>query len=220
MKKCLDTVLLVILVAAIFGCTHSPKPAAIALPNGPAVVDSQQPQSAAHEITTHESAAPIDIDGVKNFAQISPILYRGEQPTAQGFAELKKRGIRTIISLRTWHGDSDLLKGTGLNYLRITAKPWHPEAEDLLEFLKALHNPANQPVFVHCMQGSDRTGYMVAGYRMVDQNWNYDEAAAEMNQFHFHEIWTLVPKALIKLDPKAIRQKLANEPVPKIRTID
>lgn len=209
-----------LLVIAIAGCARTSERAVNSEPNVTAAVDSQQLQMNSNETAVHESATPGIIAGVTNFAQISPILFRGEQPTAQGFAELKKRGVRTIISLRTWNDDSDLLKGTGLQYLRIAAKPWHPEEEDLLEFLKALHDPANQPVFVHCMQGSDRTGYMVASYRMIDQRWTYDEAVAEMNRFHFHELWTLVPRALKKLDPESIREKLAREPKPKIRMIE
>ena len=34
-----------------------------------------------------------DLPGLKNFAKVSDILYRGQQPTAEGMAELKKMGI-------------------------------------------------------------------------------------------------------------------------------
>ena len=173
-------------------------------------------QSVSTQPIRRTPATPIAIPGVANFAQISPILYRGEQPTAAGFAELKRRGIRTVVSLRTLHGDGDALKGTGLASFRIFAKPWHPEEEDLLTFLKILSDPNNQPVFVHCQYGSDRTGYMVASYRIVDQGWTYTDAAAEMKAFHFHTVWTEVPEALKSLDPAAIREKVARLPPPKM----
>jgi protein tyrosine phosphatase (PTP) superfamily phosphohydrolase (DUF442 family) len=202
------------LLLAIGGCTKSSEQTVASEPT-PTTSPATRPARAA----AHEPAVPITIPGVANFAQISPTLYRGEQPTAKGFAELKKHGIRTIVSLRTFDGDSDKLKGTGLRYFRIFAKAWHPEQEDLLVFLKILSDPANQPVFVHCQQGSDRTGYMVAGYRIVEQGWTYPEAATEMKNFHFHTVWTEVPEALKDLDPVKIREKVAKEAVPELRTI-
>lgn len=205
-----------ILLLANVSCTNSSRQA-LTPATSPAA--STTPDLQPSQTDVHQPATPTTLPGVANFAQISPILYRGEQPTAEGFAQLKKRGIRTIINLRTFHGDSKLLKGTGLQYLHIYAKPWHPEEEDLLVFLKALLNPDNQPVFVHCQQGSDRTGYMVASYRILEQNWTYAQAAAEMKNFHFHTVWTTVPQALKELDPPKIREKLAKEPKPEIRTI-
>ncbi|MEI8195437.1 MAG: hypothetical protein WCI73_05970, partial [Phycisphaerae bacterium] len=60
-----------------------------------------------------------DLPGLSNFAQVSPNLYRGAQPTAEGFRQLKKMGIKTVVNLRAWHTDRDELKGTGLRYVQI-----------------------------------------------------------------------------------------------------
>jgi protein tyrosine phosphatase (PTP) superfamily phosphohydrolase (DUF442 family) len=57
-----------------------------------------------------------DIPGVGNFAQISPVLYRGAQPTAEGFKELKKMGIKTVVNLRSMHTDRRKIKGCGLRF--------------------------------------------------------------------------------------------------------
>ena len=81
-------------------------------------------------------AVPGMLAGIGNFGRVSPVLYRGEQPTTVGFAELKKLGVRTIVCLRSFHGDSALLEGTGLRYFHIHAKPWHPEDEDVAAFLR------------------------------------------------------------------------------------
>jgi protein-tyrosine phosphatase len=45
--------------------------------------------------------------------------------------------------------------------------------------LSAALDPANQPVFVHCEKGEDRTGALVAIYRIVKQGWTPERAYAE-----------------------------------------
>ncbi len=198
--------------------------AAIAVSFGDAQIvttaPSVPPMSAPATQPAHVSAKPDKIPGVENFARISPVLYRGEQPTAEGFAELKKLGVKTVVSLRTFHSDRDMLKGTGLQYFRIEANAWHPEEEDLVQFLKILADPANQPVFVHCQHGADRTGYVVASYRIVEQGWNFDEANEELNNFNFHKIWVRVPQALKDLNPADIKAKVEKLEAPKVDTVN
>jgi|GEM_PF-1432665 len=169
---------------------------------------------------THVAEIPFSIPGVNNFARISPALYRGEQPTADGFVELKKLGIKTVVCLRTAHDDETLLKGTGLQYVSIPCRAWHPEDEDLVAFLKVLENPANQPVFLHCMQGRDRTGYMIAGYRMVNEGWTSTEAIAEMRNFEFNEVWRGIPAYLKQLNPDSIRSQLEKAKAMKVQTMN
>jgi protein tyrosine phosphatase (PTP) superfamily phosphohydrolase (DUF442 family) len=163
---------------------------------------------------------PGHLPGVGNFARVSAVLYRGEQPTAEGFAELKKLGVKTIIDLRTFHDDRPLLKGSGLRYARIYAKPWHPEDEDLAAFLKIVNDPANQPVFVHCQQGCDRTGCAVAVYRMLDQQWTLAQAIDEMRTFGFHAIWFDIPIYLKALDMKTLQERMARSPQPRVEVVN
>jgi len=60
-----------------------------------------------------------------------------------------------------------------------------PTAAQLAEFLKVVTEPANQPVFVHCVGGRHRTGVMTAAYRMSHDGWSSDRAFAEMKQYKF-----------------------------------
>ncbi len=157
-----------------------------------------------------------DVKGVKNFAKVSEILYRGEQPTAEGFAELKKMGIKTVVNLRAFHSDRDELAGAGLQYVHINCKAWHPEEEDVAQFLKLLKDPKNLPVFVHCQHGADRTGMMVASYRIVEQGWNPDDAARETHNFGFHAIFTEIQTFLKRFDATAMAKKVTEATAPKI----
>jgi protein tyrosine/serine phosphatase len=160
-----------------------------------------------------------DLPGLKNFAVVSEALSRGAQPTAEGFAELKRRGVKTIVNLRSAHTDREKLAGTGLQYVEIPCHAWHPELDDVLKFLKVALDPKNQPVFVHCEHGSDRTGMMVAVYRIVEQDWTSDDAVKELPTFHFHPIFGEVVAYLKKFDPAATKKKLEQTTAPKIEVL-
>ncbi len=138
-------------------------------------------------------AKPIDLTGVPNLHKVSKGLYRSAQPTAQGMKNLEKRlGIKTVINLRLMHSDRDKLKGTGIEYIHIPLKTWKIKKKQVMRFLKIAVDPDRQPVLVHCNHGADRTGVMVAFYRMVVQGWDKKSARQEMTQggFNYHSIWT------------------------------
>jgi len=163
-------------------------------------------------------AKPCDdcVPGVENFAKISPALWRGAQPTAEGFQNLEKQGLRTVVSFRHDHDDLPLLKGTKLNYLRIPSFAFHPTQANLVTFLKVMEDPANWPVYIHCAQGRDRTGYNAVAYRMAVQGWGAEDALREMHLFHFNKIWVGNPGFLRKLDPAQLQERVKAEPKPRL----
>lgn len=168
------------------------------------------------------SAAPLlprdDLPGLHNFAQVAPGLYRSAQPTAEGMRTAKALGVRTVINLRILHSDRDELRGLGLRYAHIHAKAWHPEREDVLAFLAIATDPENQPVLVHCEHGADRTGLMVAAWRVAVEGWTPAEAAAELPRFDFHELWRGVRTAVEALDAESLRAgaKAARRPAVEV----
>jgi len=137
----------------------------------------------------HANAPCNNIPGLRNFARVSENLYRGAQPTEQGFKELKKMGVKTIINLRSSHSDEKMMGNYGFVYVSIPCKAWHPEDEDVAKFMRIATNPAYQPVFVHCQYGADRTGMMVAAYRIYVQGWTNYDAGKELKKYGFHGIW-------------------------------
>jgi protein-tyrosine phosphatase len=52
-----------------------------------------------------------------------------------------------------------------------------------------LRDDPNGKVFVHCRVGADRTGVMVALYRLTFSHWSMAQTLAEMRAFHYHHIW-------------------------------
>jgi protein tyrosine/serine phosphatase len=64
---------------------------------------------------------------------------------------------------------------------------WSPPGNaQVAEFLKLFQQDPTQKIFVHCYYGEDRTGVMVAAYRIAQQNWTADQAVSEMYSFGFH----------------------------------
>jgi tyrosine-protein phosphatase SIW14 len=130
------------------------------------------------------------IKGIGNFGEVTPNLFRGAQPSQQGFEELRKMGIDIVVDARGNRNDSEgkEVAALGMKYVSI---PWHcpfPNDDVLVRFLKLLQENPKKRVFVHCRLGDDRTGMMIAAYRMAAQAWTADEAMYEMQQFGFSAV--------------------------------
>ena len=154
-------------------------------------------------------AQPVRLEGVPNLYRVSGTLYRGDQPSPLGMQNLKKSGLKTILNLRSFHSDRDEIGETGLAYEHIYMKPWHPEEDDVVRFLKMVTDPQRTPVLVHCQHGADRTGTMIAVYRIAVQGWSKAEAIREMTQggFGFHQTWGNLPKWIQKLNIDRIKRQ-------------
>ena len=155
-------------------------------------------------------AIPIPNQYLKRFYKVSDLLYRGAQPTVKGMKELERLQVRTVINLRQIHSDRDELKDTSLRYEHIRMSPFHPEFEDMVEFLRVATQDRHGPFFVHCMRGADRTGTACAVYRIAVQGWSKDAAIEEMTEggFGFHDAWNLTLIPFIRdLDVDALKRE-------------
>ena len=154
-------------------------------------------------------AQPVKLEGVPNLYRVSDVLYRGDQPSPQGMQNLKQLGLKTIINLRSFHSDRDEIGETGLAYEHIFMKAWHPEEDDVVRFLKIATDPKRAPVLVHCQHGADRTGALIAVYRIAVQGWSKAEAIREMTEggFGFHQIWGNLPMWIQKLNIDRIKKQ-------------
>jgi protein tyrosine/serine phosphatase len=121
----------------------------------------------------------------------------------------EKLGIKTVISLRAFHSDKDEAESTKLKMERIRFNTWHPEDNDVVRFLNLVTNPANGPFLIHCQHGADRTGTMVAIYRIAVQGWTKQDAIKEMTDggFGYHAMWKNLIQYLNKLDVEALKKK-------------
>jgi protein tyrosine/serine phosphatase len=137
------------------------------------------------------AAEKIKLAGVPNFGKVSDMLFRGAQPSLQGLTELKKLGVTTIVDLRGNRGpvarERGAVESLGMRFVDLPVNGGSPPTNSqVAEFLRLLQDDPNERVFVHCYFGADRSGVMVAAYRIAQQNWTADQAMAEMHSFGFH----------------------------------
>jgi len=129
--------------------------------------------------------------GVDYAAEVTPGIWRGGVPDAEGVRWLKQRGVHTILSLRHFHGEdeAEVVRAAGLRYEQIRlASTDSPESAQVQRFFDIISDAEAQPVYVHCLRGVDRTGAMIALYRMERQGWSNSDALAEMEFFGAHGI--------------------------------
>ena len=156
-----------------------------------------------------EWATSIEKNGLPNFHKVSQDLYRGAQPTATGIRQLKDMGIKTIINLRSFRSDRDEIGNVNIGYVHIYMKAWHPEEEEVVNFLKIVTDKNKTPVFVHCQHGADRTGLMCAIYRVAVCGWSKKSAVDEMiyGGYGFHPIWKNLSDYFMSLDIEKMKNK-------------
>ena len=156
-------------------------------------------------------ATPLQREGLPNLHQVAPNIYRGAQPTPEGFASLNAMGVKTIINFRRFHSDEDEIKQAGLEgafqTIEIPINTWDMTDEHAARFLQIVEDKQNHPVFYHCQHGADRTGTMTAVYRIAHQGWTKKEAVDEMvdGELGYHAIWTNLIKYLEGFDTARIR---------------
>jgi protein tyrosine phosphatase len=145
---------------------------------------------------------------IANLRQVSRILWRGAKPAAADMASLRSLGITKIIDLEIYSlFEWFFSRRSSLAYRHISCKPWHPEDEDVAAFLSEASRPG--VTFVHCRQGSDRTGMMVAAYRIAAEHWTNQAAIDEMvgGGFGFHgDAWPQIVPYIRAMNGSAIVQ--------------
>lgn len=156
-------------------------------------------------------AVPITLEGVPNLHQMTPTLYRSEQPTPLGFQNLEKLGIRTVINLRAFNSDDDEVRGTGLRTERVRILTWDVDDEHVVAVMRLLRDSANGPFLIHCQHGADRTGLMSAMYRVLEQGWTVDEALAELTDggYGYHAVWKNILRYVRSADVDKLRAAIA-----------
>lgn len=156
------------------------------------------------------AAEPVTIQGVENSYRISPDLYRSAQPEREGFTALQQMGVRSVLNLREFHKDTRKARHTQLHLMAYPVAAGEVTPADVENCL-ALIAGAPKPVLVHCWHGSDRTGIVVAAYRIVFQNWSVEEAEKEFRdeRFGYHEFWYgNLLKLLRETDWQAMRSRV------------
>ncbi len=129
-------------------------------------------------------AASSSAPGINNFHEINEKVYRGAQPTPDGLNYLATLGIKVVLDLRE-HDERSLAEervvtAAGMRYVNIPMTGLTPPTQtETNMILTLLEDPAAGPVFVHCKRGADRTGAVIAAYRIDHDRWDNARALKE-----------------------------------------
>jgi tyrosine-protein phosphatase SIW14 len=123
-----------------------------------------------------------------NLYKVDENLYRSEQPTKEGMQALESLGVKSIVNVRNILNDRCEGKSTNLKLYKKRINTWTIKYSEIIDALRLIQK-APKPVLIHCKHGSDRTGCIVAAYRMAFMNWTKEEAIKEfqLGGYGYHE---------------------------------
>ena len=141
------------------------------------------------------SAVKVNTTSLTNLYKVTDSIYRSEQPDKKAFRELSLLGIKSVLNLRNSHADPKNLQGTAMQFFSVSMQAKHCTDTAIITALKILIN-APKPILVHCRYGADRTGLVIAMYRIIIENWSKEQALDELQNggFHFHKSYKNIPE--------------------------
>jgi protein tyrosine/serine phosphatase len=158
---------------------------------------------------TGARATAMTIQGVPNAGSVAGTLFRGAQPNDSAYAGLQKLGMNIVVDFRGESGEvsseKKSVESLGMKFVNL---PWNgaglPSRDELLTFFTLLRDNPDQKVFIHCQYGADRTGVMIALYRIAVDHWTSEQAIAEMKDFHYHSFLLPHLAKYVKAFPAAL----------------
>jgi protein tyrosine/serine phosphatase len=154
-------------------------------------------------------AVPVATNYVPNFYQVDSGLYRCAQPHKQAFAELSEMGIATIVNLRYFETDKRKAQKTDLQLVHIKMRASKCKDDEIVAALRLIKNRQGA-ILIHCKHGADRTGLVIALYRIVFQGWSKEDAIKELEQggYNFHSVFSNIPQYIRDLDVERMKREI------------
>jgi tyrosine-protein phosphatase SIW14 len=160
-----------------------------------------------------QRAAAIPATAIPDFAQVTPTLYRGGQPRRQAFELLAKLGIQIVVDLR---GDRDAereeVARLGMEYVPMHWQCSFPKDHIFADFIELIRKNPGKKIFIHCRVGDDRTGMMIAAYRMAEEGWSAERAREEMEKYGFSFVHRRLICPRLASYEASFPKRLATEP--------
>ena len=138
-------------------------------------------------VSFQAQSADIQRPGIPNFHQVNDHVFRGGQPPSQAWPDLAKLGVRIVIDLRredehSSAAEAQSVEAAGMHYVNVPMKgviaPGNDQVNNILGLLNSQYS-----AFIHCKRGSDRTGAIIACYRIEHDHWDRKHALAEAKSF-------------------------------------
>jgi tyrosine-protein phosphatase SIW14 len=134
--------------------------------------------------TSYAEPTPTKIQ-IPNFHLVSDSIFRGGRPSADGITWLAQNHVKTDIDLendeRPISVEQTLATNAGVQFVSFPMNAYATPSDDTVnQILELMGSPDDQPVFVHCHHGENRTGLIVALFRVLNQGWTSQAAYNEM----------------------------------------
>jgi tyrosine-protein phosphatase SIW14 len=141
--------------------------------------------------------------GLRNFHQVNEHVYRGAQPAVWGYKTLASMGVKTIVDLRG-EGISEaveekLVKRNGMTFVSVPLDGHKaPSQDSVAKLVGLLNDEAKWPIFIHCRRGADRTGTVIACYRIAHDKWDNQRALEEAKSFDMDPAQKLMQQFILQ----------------------
>jgi len=143
---------------------------------------------------------------VRNFGQVNQNLLRGGMPSDEALRELKALGVNMILDLREngsgREQEKQKVEELGIRYAHVplprVAAPNQAEIEQALSWI--LRDPSAK-VFVHCWRGKDRTGTVIACYRIQHDGWDNRRALEEAKGYGMSHLERAMQSFILRFTP-------------------
>lgn len=155
--------------------------------------------------------------GARNYTRVDATVACGGATSVDAFAELKRRGFKTDINLRmpeergaNVEAEGEAVRAAGMRYIQLpfyatltsTMDPADPKAGALVEaFLKAVVDPANQPVYIHSAAAHRASGMWLIKRLRIDR-WSVERAVAEAEGIGITDAMRQFALNYVRLNPK------------------
>lgn len=134
---------------------------------------------------------------IPNFHVVEPNIFRSSQPSDESFKVLKEQcGLKTVLFLRRSKekikSEKKFLEGLGIRFISIPMDGGKEQSIETIEqCLKIISDKMNQPILIHCEAGKDRTGLVIAAYRIKYNGWSFDDALKEWILYGYDRVCCL-----------------------------
>ena len=126
-------------------------------------------------------------EGIANLDRVNDGLYRGAQPNDLGLKSLSRLGIKTIVNLRmtndVWVAEAAEASTNGITYTHVPMRGFGRPTDEQVTKVLSIIETSSSPVFIHCQHGCDRTGTIIACYRIKHDGWTSQQALSEASLY-------------------------------------
>jgi len=154
-------------------------------------------------------AIPVESNFVHNLYKVDSGVYRCAQPNKQAFSELSEIGIVTFVNLRYFETDKRKAKKINLQLFHIKMFAGKCKEDKIVATLQLIQNRQGS-IVIHCKHGADRTGLIIALYRIVFQGWDKESAIDELEHggYNFHPFFSNIPQYIRNFDVESLEKKV------------